>query len=123
GCAVRGDAATLAVDARVTPASEADWGTEYLDAIISVRVVEGLDHAIAHIETVGSHHTDCIVTENREAAEHFLGEVDSAIVTQNASSQFAAGGEFGFGAGTGITTGGRQARAPVELKRLTSVKY
>jgi glutamate-5-semialdehyde dehydrogenase len=123
GCAVRGDAATLAVDARVTPASEADWGTEYLDAIISVRVVEGLDHAIAHIETFGSHHTDCIVTENRETAEHFLREVDSAIVMHNASTQFADGGEFGFGAEIGIATGRMHARGPVGLEQLTSFKY
>jgi glutamate-5-semialdehyde dehydrogenase len=123
GCAVRGDAATLAVDARITPASEADWGTEYLDAIISVRVVEGLDHAIAHIETFGSHHTDCIVTENRETAEHFLREVDSAIVMHNASTQFADGGEFGFGAEIGIATGRMHARGPVGLEQLTSFKY
>ncbi|HEX3494722.1 MAG TPA: glutamate-5-semialdehyde dehydrogenase [Methylocella sp.] len=123
GCAVRGDAATLAVDARVTPASEADWGTEYLDAIISVRVVEGLDHAVAHIETFGSHHTDCIVTENRETAEHFLREVDSAIVMHNASTQFADGGEFGFGAEIGIATGRMHARGPVGLEQLTSFKY
>jgi glutamate-5-semialdehyde dehydrogenase len=123
GCAVRGDAATLAVDARVTPASEADWTTEYLDAIISVRVVEGLDQAIAHIETFGSHHTDCIVTENRATAELFLKEVDSAIVTHNASTQFADGGEFGFGAEIGIATGRMHARGPVGLEQLTSFKY
>jgi glutamate-5-semialdehyde dehydrogenase len=123
GCAVRGDAATLAVDARVTPASEADWTTEYLDAIISVRVVEGLDSAIAHIETFGSHHTDCIVTENRASAERFLKEVDSAIVMHNASTQFADGGEFGFGAEIGIATGRMHARGPVGLEQLTSFKY
>ncbi|MGH6838878.1 MAG: glutamate-5-semialdehyde dehydrogenase [Methylocella sp.] len=123
GCAVRGDAATLAVDPRVTPASEADWSTEYLDAIISVRVVDGLDEAIAHIETFGSHHTDCIVTENQAAAERFLKEVDSAIVMHNASTQFADGGEFGFGAEIGIATGRMHARGPVGLEQLTSFKY
>jgi glutamate-5-semialdehyde dehydrogenase len=123
GCAVRGDAAALAVDARVTPASEADWTTEYLDAIISVRVVEGLDEAIAHIETFGSHHTDCIVTENQATAERFLKEVDSAIVMHNASTQFADGGEFGFGAEIGIATGRMHARGPVGLEQLTSFKY
>jgi glutamate-5-semialdehyde dehydrogenase len=123
GCAVRGDAATLAVDPRVTPASEADWRTEYLDSIISVRVVEGLDDAIAHIETFGSHHTDCIVTENQVAAERFLKEVDSAIVMHNASTQFADGGEFGFGAEIGIATGRMHARGPVGLEQLTTFKY
>jgi glutamate-5-semialdehyde dehydrogenase len=123
GCAVRGDAATLAVDPRVTPASEADWSTEYLDSIISARVVESLDQAIAHIETFGSHHTDCIVTENQAAAERFLKEVDSAIVMHNASTQFADGGEFGFGAEIGIATGRMHARGPVGLEQLTSFKY
>ena len=123
GCAVRGDAATCALDARVTPASEADWATEYLDSIISARVVEGLDQAIAHIETFGSHHTDCIVTENPAAAERFLKEVDSAIVMHNASTQFADGGEFGFGAEIGIATGRMHARGPVGLEQLTSFKY
>jgi glutamate-5-semialdehyde dehydrogenase len=123
GCAVRGDAATLAADPRVTQASEADWTTEYLDAIISVRIVEGLDSAIAHIETFGSHHTDCIVTENQATAERFLKEVDSAIVMHNASTQFADGGEFGFGAEIGIATGRMHARGPVGLEQLTSFKY
>ena len=123
GCAVRGDEATRAVDARVEPASEADWRTEYLDKIIAVRVVEGLDEAIAHIETFGSHHTDCIVTENQAAAERFLKEVDSAIVLHNASTQFADGGEFGFGAEIGIATGRMHARGPVGLEQLTSFKY
>jgi glutamate-5-semialdehyde dehydrogenase len=111
------------VDARVEPASEADWRTEYLDKIIAVRVVEGLDEAIAHIETFGSHHTDCIVTENQAAAERFLTEVDSAIVLHNASTQFADGGEFGFGAEIGIATGRMHARGPVGLEQLTSFKY
>jgi glutamate-5-semialdehyde dehydrogenase len=123
GCGVRGDEATRAVDARVEPASEADWRTEYLDKIIAVRVVEGLDEAIAHIETFGSHHTDCIVTENQAAAERFLTEVDSAIVLHNASTQFADGGEFGFGAEIGIATGRMHARGPVGLEQLTSFKY
>ncbi len=123
GCAVRGDAATLASDARVMPARQEDWSTEYLDAILSVRVVEGLDEAINHIETFGSHHTDCIVTENQAAAERFLQEVDSAIVIHNASTQFADGGEFGFGGEIGIATGRMHARGPVGLEQLTSFKY
>ncbi|HUB64180.1 MAG TPA: glutamate-5-semialdehyde dehydrogenase [Methylocella sp.] len=123
GCAVRGDEAARAVDVRVTPAAEADWRTEYLDSIMAVRVVEGLDEAIAHIETFGSHHTDCIVTENPAAAERFLKEVDSAIVMHNASTQFADGGEFGFGAEIGIATGRMHARGPVGLEQLTSFKY
>ena len=106
-----------------SPASEADWSTEYLDAIIAVRVVEDLDAAIAHIETFGSHHTDCIVTENPAAAERFLHEVDSAIVMHNASTQFADGGEFGFGAEIGIATGRMHARGPVGFEQLTSFKY
>jgi len=123
GCAVRGDDWTLAADPRVTPASEADWSAEYLDAIISARVVDGLDEAIAHIEAFGSHHTDCIITENQERAERFLREVDSAIVMHNASTQFADGGEFGFGAEIGIATGRMHARGPVGLEQLTSFKY
>ncbi|HET6378217.1 MAG TPA: glutamate-5-semialdehyde dehydrogenase [Methylocella sp.] len=123
GCAVRGDAETLAADPRVTPASEEDWRTEYLDSIISARVVGGLEEAIAHIETYGSHHTDCIVTEDEAAAARFLKEVDSAIVLHNASTQFADGGEFGFGAEIGIATGRMHARGPVGLEQLTSFKY
>jgi glutamate-5-semialdehyde dehydrogenase len=123
GCAVRGDAAVQAVDARVTPASEADWRTEYLDAVISARVVDGLDAAIDHIETNGSHHTDAILTEDAEAATRFLAEVDSAIVTHNASTQFADGGEFGFGAEIGIATGRMHARGPVGVEQLTTFKY
>ncbi|MGB8277128.1 MAG: glutamate-5-semialdehyde dehydrogenase [Methylovirgula sp.] len=123
GCAVRGDAATQAIDPRVSPAIEEDWATEYLEAIIAVRVVDGLDGAIAHIETYGSHHTDCIVTENAATAERFLREVDSAIVLHNASTQFADGGEFGFGAEIGIATGRMHARGPVALEQLTSFKY
>jgi glutamate-5-semialdehyde dehydrogenase len=123
GCAVRGDAATREADARVTPASEEDWRTEYLDAIISVRVVDSLDAAIDHIETYGSHHTDCIVTEDKVAAERFLKEVDSAIVLHNASTQFADGGEFGFGAEIGIATGRMHARGPVGAEQLCTFKY
>jgi len=123
GCLVRGDAQTQSVDPRVTPASNEDWATEYLDAIIAVRVVAGLDGALAHIETYGSHHTDCIVTENAATAERFLREVDSAIVLHNASTQFADGGEFGFGAEIGIATGRMHARGPVGLEQLTSFKY
>jgi glutamate-5-semialdehyde dehydrogenase len=123
GCAVHGDDAALAADSRVTPATEEDWRTEYLDAIISVRVVGGLDEAIAHIETYGSHHTDSIVTDDATAAERFLAEVDSAIVLHNASTQFADGGEFGFGAEIGIATGRMHARGPVGVEQLTSFKY
>ncbi|GJD59189.1 Gamma-glutamyl phosphate reductase [Methylobacterium dankookense] len=123
GCAVRGDEGVRAADPRVTPASEADWRTEYLDAVISARVVDGLDAAIDHIETFGSHHTDAIITEDAEAAARFLAEVDSAIVTHNASTQFADGGEFGFGAEIGIATGRMHARGPVGVEQLTTFKY
>ena len=123
GCAVRGDAAAQAADPRVTPATEEDWRTEYLDAIISVAVVNGLDAAIDHIETYGSHHTDSIVTDDAAAAEAFLARVDSAIVLHNASTQFADGGEFGFGAEIGIATGRMHARGPVGVEQLTSFKY
>ena len=122
-CAVRGDAAAQAADPRVTPASEDDWRAEYLDAIIAARVVDGLDAGIAHIETYGSHHTDAIVTDDPAAAERFLNEVDSAIVLHNASTQFADGGEFGFGAEIGIATGRMHARGPVGVEQLTSFKY
>jgi glutamate-5-semialdehyde dehydrogenase len=123
GCAVRGDAAVQAVDPRVKPASEEDWSTEYLDAIIAAKVVDGVDAAIAHIERYGSHHTDAIVTNDQAAAEKFLAEVDSAIVLHNASTQFADGGEFGFGAEIGIATGRLHARGPVGVEQLTSFKY
>jgi glutamate-5-semialdehyde dehydrogenase len=123
GCAVRGDEATRAVDKRVTAANEADWRTEYLDAIISAKVVENLDAAIAHIETYGSHHTDCIVSEDQAAAEKFLEQVDSAIVLHNASTQFADGGEFGFGGEIGIATGRMHARGPVGVEQLCTFKY
>jgi len=122
-CEIRGDRATLQVDKRVKPASEEDWSTEYLDAIIAVKVVDGVASAIEHIERYGSHHTDAIVTENQSAAEKFLREVDSAIVLHNASTQFADGGEFGFGAEIGIATGRLHARGPVGIDQLTTFKY
>ena len=123
GCAVRGDAAARAVDARVTAATEEDWATEYLDRIIAVKTVPGLDAAIDHIERYGSHHTDAIVTADAAAAARFLAEVDSAIVIHNASTQFADGGEFGFGAEIGIATGRMHARGPVGVEQLCSFKY
>lgn len=123
GCELRGDAATQALDPRVLPATEDDWRTEYLDAILSIRQVDGVTGAIEHIATYGSHHTDAIITENETVAEKFLAEVDSAIVVWNASTQFADGGEFGFGAEIGISTGKLHARGPVGLEQLTSYKY
>ncbi len=123
GCEVRGDEASLRVDERVKPATEQDWYAEYLDAIIAVRVVDDVDAAIAHIGQYGSQHTDCIVTDNRVAAERFLARVDSAIVLHNASTQFADGGEFGMGAEIGISTDNFHARGPVGVEQLTSYKY
>ena len=123
GCEVRGDATVQQADSRVKPASDEDWGTEYLDAIIAARVVDGVDAAIAYIQNHGSRHTDAIVTEDARAAEKFLNEVDSAIVLHNASTQFADGGEFGFGAEIGIATGKFHARGPVGAEQLTSFKY
>ena len=120
---MRGDDAVQRSDPRVKPASEEDWDTEYEDAIITAKVVDGLDAAIAHIHHYGSHHTDAIVTDDAQAAEKFLNEVDSAIVLHKASTQFADGGEFGFGAEIGIATGKFHARGPVGAEQLTSFKY
>jgi glutamate-5-semialdehyde dehydrogenase len=123
GCEIRGDKETQAADTRIKPANEDDWSAEYLDAILAVAVVDGVDEAITHIERYGSHHTDAIVTDDAAAAEKFLGQVDSAIVLHNASTQFADGGEFGFGAEIGIATGRLHARGPVGVEQLTTFKY
>ncbi|WP_395666875.1 glutamate-5-semialdehyde dehydrogenase [Methylocella sp.] len=123
GCEIRGDEAVQAADPRVNPAQEEDWRTEYLDAVLSVKLVDGLEGALAHIAAFGSHHTDCVVTENAATAARFLNEVDSAIVMHNASTQFADGGEFGFGAEIGIATGRLHARGPVGVEQLTTFKY
>jgi len=123
GCEVRGDAAVRAVDPRVVPASEADWSTEYLDAIIAVKLVDGVDGAIDHIARYGSDHTESIVADDVASAERFLTRVDSAIVLHNASTQFADGGEFGMGAEIGISTDRFHARGPVGVEQLTSYKY
>ncbi len=123
GCEVRGDEATQKADPRVKPATEEDWSTEYLDAIVSVKLVDGVDAAMAHIARYGSQHTDSIITEDAATAERFLNEVDSAIVLHNASTQFADGGEFGFGAEIGIATGKLHARGPVGVEQLTTFKY
>jgi glutamate-5-semialdehyde dehydrogenase len=123
GCEVRGDEAARAADPRVQPATEADWRTEYLDAIIAVRVVDGVEAAMHHIAEFGSGHTDAIITADAEVARRFLAQVDSAIVLHNASTQFADGGEFGMGAEIGISTGRIHARGPVGAEQLTSYKY
>jgi glutamate-5-semialdehyde dehydrogenase len=123
GCELRGDPEVLALDPAVAPANDADWHTEYLDAILAVHVVDGIGGAIAHIERFGSHHTDAIVTEDEAVAERFLREVDSAIVLVNASTQFADGGEFGMGAEIGISTQRLPPRGPVGAAELTTYKY
>ena len=123
GCEVRGDARTQAADERVVAAAETDWGHEFLDSIVAVHVVDGLDDALDYIRRFGSGHTDAIVTADAEAADRFLNELDSAIVMHNASTQYADGGEFGMGAEIGIATGRIHARGPVGAEQLTSYKY
>lgn len=123
GCEIRGDDKVTALVDKATPATEGDWSTEYLDAIVSIRVVDGIEQAIEHIRRYGSGHTESIVTGDTESAEQFFREVDSAIVLHNASTQFADGGEFGMGAEIGIATGRIHARGPVGADQLTSYKY
>lgn len=123
GCEIRGTGEVAALFPRAVPVAEADWRTEYLDAVISVKLVDGVDEAIEHIETYGSHHTESIVTADEAAAERFMARIDSAIVMHNASTQFADGGEFGMGAEIGIATGKMHARGPVGVEQLTSFKY
>jgi glutamate-5-semialdehyde dehydrogenase len=123
GCELRGDERARAADARILAATEADWGTEYLESILSVKTVAGVEEAIAHINRYGSHHTDAIITEDAAAAQRFLSGVDSAIVMHNASTQFADGGEFGMGAEIGISTGRLHARGPVGAEQLVTYKY
>ena len=122
-CEFRGDTDAQAVDPRIVPADEADWSTEYLDSILSVKIVEGLDEALAHVAAHSSGHTDAILTEDDTAARRFLTQIDSAVVMHNASTQFSDGGEFGMGAEIGIATGKMHARGPVGLEQLTSFKY
>jgi glutamate-5-semialdehyde dehydrogenase len=123
GCELRGDPEVLAIDPGLEPATEADWRTEYLDAILAVHIVDGVEGAIEHIARFGSHHTDAIITEDKATAERFLREVDSAIVLVNASTQFADGGEFGMGAEIGISTQRLPPRGPVGAEQLTTYKY
>ena len=122
-CEIRGDASAQKIDSRIKPATEEDWYAEYLDAILAVRIIDGLDDAIDHITQYGSEHTDSIITENAGIAESFLNRVGSAIVMVNASTQFADGGEFGMGAEIGISTGKMHARGPVGVEQLTTYKY
>jgi len=122
-CEIRGDKQVIAMDKRIQSASEDDWDSEYLDAIIAIKTVANINAAIAHINQHGSQHTDAIITENHAAAEQFLKQVDSAIVIHNASTQFADGGEFGMGAEIGIATGKLHARGPVGVEQLTTFKY
>ena len=122
-CEIRGDAEVVKRDPRAKPATDADWDTEYLDAILSVKIVDGVGGAIAHINRHGSHHTEAIVTEDEAAATRFLNEIDAGILLVNASTQFADGGEFGMGAEIGISTGKLHARGPVGAEQLTSYKY
>ena len=125
GCEIRGDTnvCTLVNDENVLLATEQDWQTEYLDAILSIRIVDDINHAIKHIQQYSSHHTDAIITEDTNAAQQFFNEVDSAIVMHNTSTQFADGGEFGMGAEIGIATGKLHARGPVGVEQLTTFKY
>jgi glutamate-5-semialdehyde dehydrogenase len=123
GCEVRGDETAVAADARVVPATAADWDTEYLDAIVSVKTVADLDEAIRFVDEHSSKHTDAILTEDERAARTFMRAIDSAVVMHNASTQFSDGGEFGMGAEIGIATGKMHARGPVGLEQLTSFKY
>lgn len=123
GCEIRAETELQGLDSRIKPATDADWVTEYLDAILAVKLVDGVDEAIAHVNGYGSHHTDSIITADEAAAAKFLREVDSAIVVHNASTQFADGGEFGFGAEIGISTGRIHARGPVGVEQLTTYKY
>ena len=122
-CEIRGDKEACEIDPRLKPASEEDFGTEYLDAIMSIKIVDGVDEAIAHVQKHSSHHTDSIMTEDQAVADRFQKEIDSAIVMHNASTQFADGGEFGMGAEIGIATGKMHARGPVGLEQLTTFKY
>jgi len=122
-CEVRGDEALHRMDPRVEPVQASDWDTEYLDSIVSVRILDGVDEALAHIAAHSSNHTDAIVTQDGAVAEHFLNQCDSAIVMWNASTQFADGGEFGLGAEIGISTGRMHARGPVALEGLTTYKW
>jgi glutamate-5-semialdehyde dehydrogenase len=123
GCEVRGDLRAQSLNTQVVPANDSDWGTEYLGAVVSVAIVDGLDAAMAHIARHSSNHTEAIITDDPGAAERFLAEVDSAIVMHNASTQFADGGEFGLGAEIGIATGRLHARGPVALEGLTTYKW